>query len=247
MRLGLISDIHGNELALDACLAAAQGLGVDRLVFLGDLVGYGADPEAVTQRVAALASQGALVIKGNHDEAAVTGEVSGMNATAARAIAWTRPRLSDASKQFLSTLPMEQVLDDLLFVHAEASAPQRWIYVLDAATAMRSLIAVEARVTFCGHVHVPQLYCMTATAKVVAHYPSADVPVPLPAQRQWLAVAGACGQPRDGNPAAAFLTYDTSSRVLTFRRAPYDTEAASERVRAAGLPDQLAARLLSGH
>lgn len=247
MLLGVISDIHANELALEACLAAAEGLGVERLVFLGDLVGYGPDPEAVTQRVSDLAGQGALVIKGNHDEAAVTGEASGMNATAARAIAWTRPRLSDASQKFLSALPMEQALEDLLFVHSEASAPQRWIYVLDAATAMRSLIAVPARVTFCGHVHVPQLYCMTATAKVVAHQPVTDIGVPLPAQRQWLAVAGACGQPRDGNPAASFLTYDTGSRTLTFRRAAYDTEAAVERVRAAGLPEQLAMRLLSGH
>lgn len=247
MLLGVISDIHANELALAACLDAAAALGVERLVFLGDLVGYGPDPEAVTRRVAGLAAQGALVIKGNHDEAAVTGEVSGMNATAARAIAWTRPRLSDVSKQFLAGLPMEQAHDDLLFVHSEASAPQLWIYVLDAATAMRSLIAVPARVTFCGHVHVPQLYCMTATAKVVAHQPATDIGVPLPAQRQWLAVAGACGQPRDGNPAAAFFTYDTSSRMLTFRRAAYDTEAAAERVRAAGLPEQLAMRLLSGH
>lgn len=246
MLLGLISDIHANELALEACLAAAEALGVGRLVFLGDLVGYGADPEAVTQRVAALAAQGAIVIKGNHDEAAVTGEVSGMNATAARAIAWTRPRLSDASRNFLNALPLEQTLEDVLFVHSEASAAQRWIYVLDAATAMRSLIATEARVTFCGHVHVPQLYCMTATAKVVAHHPSANVAVPLAAQRQWLAVAGACGQPRDGNPAASFLTYDTGSRALTFRRAPYDNETASERVRAAGLPESLAMRLLSG-
>lgn len=246
MLLGLISDIHANELALEACLAGAGALGAERLVFLGDLVGYGPDPDAVTARVAALAAHGAIVIRGNHDQAAVSDGTFGMNATAARAIAWTRPRLSEASRNFLASLPMEHALDDLLFVHSEASAPQRWTYVLDAAAAMRSLIASEARVTFCGHVHVPQLYCMTATAKVVSHAPSTNAVVPLAAQRQWLAVAGACGQPRDGNPAAAFLTYDTQSRSLTFRRAAYDYEAAAERVRAAGLPEQLAARLLSG-
>lgn len=245
MLLGIISDVHANALALEACLAACTQLGVQRLIFLGDIIGYGADPEAVTQRVADLVGQGALCLMGNHD-AAATGARTSMNDAAAAAIEWTKPRLSEASRRFLGQLPMTAVFDDLLFVHAEASAPASWIYVTDAAAAMRSIMAVPQRVTFCGHVHRPQLYGLTATAKVVAHTPVTDAPVPLSPQRQWLAVAGAAGQPRDGNPAAAFLTYDTASRTLTFRRAAYDYEAASERVRAAGLPERLATRLLSG-
>ena len=245
MLLGIISDVHANALGLEACLAACAKLHVDRLIFLGDMVGYGPDPEAVTQRVAALAGQGALCLMGNHDAAAIGGRTS-MNDVAAAAIEWTKPRLSDGSQRFLAQLPLTAVLDDLLFVHADASSPASWNYVTDAAAAMRSLMAVPQRVTFCGHVHRPQLYGLTATAKVVSHTPVTDVPVPLSPQRQWLAVAGAAGQPRDGNPAAAFLTYDTASRTLTFRRAAYDHEAASERVRAAGLPERLALRLLSG-
>ena len=245
MRLGIISDVHANQLALEACLEAGARLGVEHLVFLGDIVGYGPDPEAVTQRVMTLVASGALAIMGNHD-AAIAGGSSGMNEVAAAAIAWTRPRLSESSREFLAGLAMVAALDDVLLVHSEASAPARWFYVTDASAAMRSLIATPHRVTVCGHVHVPQLYCMTATAKVVTHRPATDVMIELSPQRQWLAVAGAAGQPRDGNPAASFLTYDTQSRALTWRRAPYHHEAAAERVRAAGLPERLASRLLSG-
>lgn len=245
MLLGIISDLHANGPALDACLAALDRLKVDRLVILGDIVGYGPDPEAVTQRVAGLVSQGAICLMGNHDAAAV-GAKSAMNDVASAAIAWTRPRLSEASRQFLAGLPMTATLDDILFVHADASNPAAWIYVVDAASAMQSLLAVKAQVTFCGHVHRPQVYCLTATAKVIAHTPVANTAVPLSPQRQWLAVAGAVGQPRDGNPAASFMTYDTAARELTFHRATYDYEATAQRVRDAGLPERLAERLIIG-
>ena len=245
MQLGIVSDVHANALALEACLAALESLAVDRLVFLGDIVGYGPDPEAVTQRVADLASLGAICLMGNHDAAAL-GQKSSMHDVAAAAIAWTAPRLSESSRRFLSALPMTAVLEDVFFVHADASKPEGWIYVLDALAAMQSIMAVPQRVTFCGHVHRPRLYCLTATAKVIAHTPVTDIPVPLSPQRHWLAVAGSVGQPRDGNPAASFLTYDTASRDLTYRRASYDYEATARRIRDAGLPEQLAQRLSSG-
>lgn len=245
MLLGIISDLHANELALEASLAALERLKVDRLAVLGDIVGYGPDPEAVTQRVAGLVSQGAICLMGNHDAAAV-GARSAMNDVATAAIAWTRPRLSESSRQFLSGLPMTASLDDLLLVHAEASNPAGWTYVVDAATAMQSLLAVRARVTFCGHVHRPQVYCLTATAKVIAHTPVTGTAVPLSPQRQWLAVAGAVGQPRDGNPAASFMSYDTLTRELTYHRATYDYDATAQRIRDAGLPERLAERLIIG-
>jgi predicted phosphodiesterase len=245
MLLGIISDLHANELALDAVLAACRSLDVERLVILGDIVGYGPDPETVTRQAKELVDQGALIVLGNHD-AAISGSTSGMNQQAAEAIAWTRTQLSDDGKAFLAKLPLTARLDTIAFVHAEASAPERFHYVTDTQAAMKSLMATRDQLTFCGHVHVPQLYCLTATAKVIAHAPVTGAPMPLAPQRQWLAVAGSVGQPRDGNPAASFLTYDTSSRTLTYRRAPYDWEAAAARVRAAGLPDRLAERLITG-
>lgn len=245
MRLGIISDVHANAPALEVCLAALERLDAERIIILGDVVGYGPDPESVTQRVAGLVSQGAICLMGNHDAAAVGARAS-MNGTAAAAIAWTKPRLSDGSRHFLASLPLMAELEDVLFVHADASNPAGWNYVLDAATAMQSLLAVKARVTFVGHVHRPQVYCLTATAKVIAHTPVTSTAVPLSPQRQWLAVAGAVGQPRDGNPAAAFMTYDTAARELTFHRATYDYEATAQRVRDAGLPERLAERLITG-
>ena len=169
-----------------------------------------------------------------------------MSAAAAQAIAWTRNQLSEASQSFLATLPLEVRSGDILFVHADASDPGAWHYVADAEMARASLSGCLAQVTFCGHVHVPALYCLSATAKMIAHTPAVGVAIPLLSHRKWLAVIGSVGQPRDGNPAAAFAIYDTAARELTFRRAPYDVEAAAARLRATGLPESLAVRLLQG-
>jgi diadenosine tetraphosphatase ApaH/serine/threonine PP2A family protein phosphatase len=245
MRIALISDIHSNMPALEACLLAAARLEAGSLAFLGDFVGYGPDPEAVINRVRPLAEAGAIAVLGNHD-LAVLKPTRDMNSTAAQAVAWTRTQLSEASASFLAGLPFEVRLDDLLFVHADASDPAAWHYVTDAEAARASLSRCPARVTFCGHVHVPAVYCLSATDKIITHRPVEGVATPLLAQRKWLAVLGSAGQPRDGNPAASFAIYDTAARTLTYHRAPYDVEAVSQRIRALGLPDSLADRLLKG-
>lgn len=245
MRIALISDIHANLPALEACLAAAERLDADTLAFLGDFVGYGPDPEAVIERVRPLAEAGAIAVLGNHD-LAVLKPSKDMNATAAQAIAWTRKELSEASKSFLAGLPFEVRSGDMLFVHSDASDPTAWHYVTDAETARASLAGCAATVTFCGHVHVPAVYCLSATGKMITHVPAQGVETPLLAQRKWLAVLGSAGQPRDGNPAASFAIYDTTARTLTYHRAPYDVEGVSQRIREKGLPESLADRLLRG-
>ena len=245
MRIALISDIHANLPALEACLAAAARLGADRLAFLGDFVGYGPDPEAVIQRVRPLVEDGAIAVLGNHDIAMLK-PTKGMNPTAAQVIAWTREQLGAESTSFLAGLPFEVRSGDLLFVHADASDPASWNYVTDAEMARISMSGCSATVTFCGHVHVPAVYCLSATGKVISHTPGQGVALPLLAQRKWLAVLGSAGQPRDGNPAASFAVYDTDARTLTYHRAPYDVESVAQRIRALGLPDSLADRLLKG-
>ena len=245
MRIALISDIHANLPALEACLRAAERLEADKLAFLGDFVGYGPDPEAVIERVRPLTEAGAIAVLGNHD-LAVLKPTKDMNATAAQAIAWTRTQVSEASKSFLAGLPFEVRSGDMLFVHSDASDPPAWHYVTDAETARASLTGCTATVTFCGHVHVPALYCLSATGKMIAHVPAQGVETPLLAQRKWLAVLGSAGQPRDGNPAASFAIYDTAARTLTYHRAPYDVESVSQRILEKGLPDSLAERLLRG-
>jgi predicted phosphodiesterase len=245
MRIALISDIHANLPALEACLAAAEKLEAGRLAFLGDFVGYGPDPEAVIGRVRPLVEAGAIAVLGNHDFA-VLKPSKGMNSTAAQAIEWTRKQLSESAKSFLAGLPFEVRSGDLLFVHSDASDPAAWHYVTDAEAARASLAACPALVTFCGHVHVPAVYCLSATGKMISHAPVQGVAMPLSAQRKWLAVIGSAGQPRDGNPSASFAVYDTDTRMLTYCRAPYDAESVSQRIRALGLPDSLAERLLKG-
>jgi len=245
MIVALIADVHANLLALEACLAAARTAGADHLVFLGDLVGYGAEPEEVVARVSGLAEAGAIVIRGNHDEAALR-PLPGMNPVAQQAIEWTRGRLSGAAKSFLDALPLAHESDGILYVHADATAPARWIYVTDAETARGSIEATAARVTFCGHVHVPRLYCRVAAGQIVQHTPRTEMEIPLSNSLRWLAVIGSAGQPRDGNPAAAFALYHPQRRSLTYCRAAYDVEAAAAGVRRAGLPEALAMRLLAG-
>jgi predicted phosphodiesterase len=245
MRIALISDIHANLPALEACLAAAERLHARRFAFLGDFVGYGPDPEAVINRVKPLAEAGAIAVLGNHD-LAVLKPSRDMNSSAAEAIAWTRTQLSADAASFLAGLPFEVRSGDMLFVHADASDPAAWHYVTDAETARASLTDCAATVTFCGHVHVPAVYCLSSLGKMISHRPVEDVAIPFPPQRKWLAVIGSAGQPRDGNPAASFAIYDTDERTLTYHRAPYDAEAVSQRMRALGLPDQLAERLLRG-
>ncbi len=245
MRIAILSDIHANREAFEACLTDAARQGAQRFVLLGDLVGYGADPGWVLSRAQEMAAQGAVLIRGNHDEAAADVH-NGMTANAAAAMDWTRSVLTEAERDFLHLLPMEVAEEDRLYVHADASAPTRWLYVRDAEEARRSLEGTAARVVISGHVHVPAIFGLTASAQLVIFRPVAEAPVPLTRPRRWLAVVGSVGQPRDGNPAAAWSLLETEAQTLTIHRVPYDIDAAAAKIRAAGLPEALAARLHHG-
>ncbi|MCF3641096.1 metallophosphoesterase family protein [Rhizobium sp. TRM95111] len=246
MLTAILSDIHANREAFEAVLAAAEAAGAERYVLLGDIVGYGADPEWCVQRAQALQDDGATVLRGNHDAAVGNPSVS-MNAAAALALEWTRRQLCPRSRAYLAALPLDARNGEILYVHAEARAPEAWNYVLDGHDARRHLAACDARVSVCGHVHKPALYCMGADDRVKRFTPSGAMPVPLLAQRRWLAVAGSVGQPRDGNPAAAYCLHDERANTLAFRRTAYDVETAAAKIRAAGLPAALADRLFEGH
>ena len=245
MLIALLSDIHGNREALTACLEHGRSAGVDRYVFLGDYVGYGADPGFVVDAIQAQVAQGALAVRGNHDEAIETG-TNRMNASAARAIVWTRRQLSEAQRAFLRTLPISESEADRLYVHANVDAPAAWGYVTDLYSASRSLIALRAHIAFCGHVHVPALYHMSPTGKIAGVDPVGGIEIPLSQHQRWLAVLGAVGQPRDGNPAACYAIFDDARDVLTYVRVPYDLDSAAQKIRAAGLPTRLADRLYDG-
>ena len=245
MRLAFFADIHANRQAFAACLDAARARGADRFIFLGDYVGYGADPEWSVDTVMDLVGQGALAVRGNHDNA-VSASAESMNAEAQAAIEWTRGRLSAPERTFLAELPLTLEEDGRLYVHSEASQPAKWHYVRSTADAGRSLIATDAHITFCGHIHRPALYSMSATGKMTSFVPVSGVAVQLLPGRRWLAVLGAVGQPRDGDPAACFAMFDTDRGEITYCRVPYDVDAAAQRIRDNRLPSLLADRLYVG-
>lgn len=245
MLCALMSDIHGNREAFEACLQHAETRNIGRYVFLGDYVGYGADPEWVVNKVMSFVDGGAIAVVGNHDRAISDHSIS-MNRNAELAIEWTRTQLSNRSTKFLDLLPMTIEESAYLYVHGDASAPARFNYVTDSDTARRSLHANHAHVTFCGHVHMPAIYALSSLEKLISFQPIPNVAIPILKQRRWLAVVGSVGQPRDGHTAASYSTFDDQTSEITYHRVPYDIETAASKIRTAGLPHNLADRLFRG-
>lgn len=245
MPIALFADVHSNLEALDACLAHARSRGADEFAFLGDLVGYGADPGAVIDIVADHSSRGAVVVKGNHD-AAIAGGKSYLNDAARAAIAWSRETISPRQRAFLEALPLCVRKGPVCFVHASAASPERWDYIDSPGAAERSAQAAATPYTFCGHVHEQMLYAQGSAQRMVAFRPQAAVAIPVGAHRAWLAIVGSAGQPRDGNPAACYAMADLGRNTVTFHRVAYDHFAAARKIRAAGLPEILAYRLERG-
>ena len=245
MLTALFTDIHGNREALDACLADAERMAPDRYVFLGDYVGYGADPGYVVDLVQDYVRGGAIALRGNHDDAVVASGIR-MNDMARAAIAWTRGQLDDRQRRFLVGLPLTHQEGDRLFVHANAVAPERWGYVTDRLEAARSLAATRCHSVFCGHLHVPGVYYIGSNGLLGEFAPVAGTPIPLVPERRWLAVLGAVGQPRDRIPAACYALLDDAKNELTYLRVAYDVATAAAKILDAGLPPPLAARLVKG-
>lgn len=245
VRTAIITDIHGNREALESVLADMEQRAVDRVVCLGDIVGYGPDPGWCVDRMMALAQAGAVIVKGNHDEA-VANPSAAMNITARRAIDWTRPLLSDAQKGFLAGLPLTHRAGDVLYVHASANSPQDWIYVTDTSRAAGSFSVSDARVILVGHRHVPDLMSRSIDGRITQQRHVVGRPMPLLRTRRWLAVIGAVGQPRDGVAKAGYAILDEAANELSFLRVGYDVAKTVAKLRAAGLPESLAVRLTWG-
>ena len=250
MKLALLSDLHANARALEACLTHAQAQGANQWALLGDLVGYGPEPEAVVAQCQRMAEAGATVLRGNHDAMAVTPPVpaSRQGEFTAR---WTHERLSEADRQWLASLPLTLRLESVMVVHASVNEPEQWRYVEDEGSAARSLQAAtdqypEVRFVMGGHVHHQTLYYRGQGGQLMRFTPVPGVPIPVPAHRRWIATVGSVGQPRDGDTRAGYALLDLDRHQLTFWRVRYDHVAAAHAVRAAGLDEALARRLESG-
>ena len=244
MWIGLFSDIHANREALEASFDHARRAGIGRFIFLGDYVGYGADPGFAVDTVMREVEGGAVALLGNHDAAIASGTAR-MNYIAAEAIEWTRPKLNATQREFLAQLPLTFEEGNRLFVHASAYAPERWDYI----TALKRLAQLPGDARRRRH----SAATCTCRSSIIDRQPeSSRVParaggeIPLLAHRRWLAVIGSVGQPRDHNPAACYGALDTERNVLIYVRVPYDNETAARKVREAGLPQILSHRLIEG-
>jgi len=242
MTILLLSDIHANIEALEAVLQ--QATGHDTVWFLGDIVGYGPDPQACVDRLRDLQPEHWLA--GNHDWAAVGRmDVAEFNPEARRAAHWTRRSLDAPARDWLwGREPLAAAGEPpALLVHGSPRHPI-WEYVLDASVAMDSFAHFEQRIAFFGHTHVPTLYEERVDG-ALRHPVEEGTPVDL-ASGRWLVNPGSVGQPRDGDPRASYAVYDPVALSVTFHRVPYPVAATQDKIVKAGLPGRLAQRLSFG-
>lgn len=246
MLTAILTDIHANRQALSACLLHAEQHHAKRYAFLGDLVGYGADPGWVLDTVAGYVERGAIAVMGNHDHAVLTEPRERMHDEAREVIDWTRQQITEAQRNFLAKLPMQVSENGIFYVHASAHHPEQWTYVNGVSEAVKSLNASASQVIFSGHVHMPALYRISEDGKAGAQIPTPGKINLLRSQHQYLSLPGSVGQPRDGNPQACYALYDQDNRELTYYRVAYDISGAARKVIEVGLPIVFAMRLVEG-
>ena len=250
MRVLLISDIHSNLEALEACLAAAPPH--DMAVNLGDIVGYGASPNEVIERSRAL---GHIFVRGNHDKAASGAmDLRDFNPIAGLAALWTRDQLTPQNLKWLLGLPHGPIqtgeLPGIQFVHGSPVDEDE--YVVTLRDAIEPLLTSVTPLTFFGHTHLQGSFCSN---NVASDYfrpqyntvgQSEAMEVPLKEGMRYMVNPGSVGQPRDGDWRAAFAVFDSDARIVTFCRVPYNLKQAQDRIIAANLPQRLATRLAAG-
>lgn len=239
MRIAVISDVHANLRALDAVLAHVGS--VDAVWHLGDIVGYGPEPDAVVDR---LAEAGAIGVRGNHDSAACGGsEIDWFNPEARAAMEWTRRAISPATVAWLTALPDRRQEADFTLVHGSPLDPL-WEYVTTAAAARDSLAAISTAHGLNGHTHVPIAFSLDGD-RLGRIAPTAAPATALDGHRLLLN-PGSVGQPRDGDPRASYLVLDLAARRAHWARVAYDIDAVRAQMRSAGLPLRLSERLRHG-
>jgi predicted phosphodiesterase len=242
MRVAICTDIHGNRHAFEAVIAAAEADGCEELWCLGDLVGYGAEPDAC---VALAAERCAICLAGNHDLAVIGRlDLDEFSRGAALAARWTQEVIDDDTREFLAGLEPSGTAEGIGLFHASPRDPI-WEYVLSGLTAELCFDATDFRVSLIGHSHVALSFHRPdgEPASGTTRREGSELDL---ATGEWLVNPGSTGQPRDGDPRAAWLTLDTTAKTAVYRRAEYDIAAAQAAIRAARLPESLAERLQYG-
>lgn len=242
MRVAIVSDIHGNRHAFEAVLDAIDDSGCEEMWCLGDLVGYGAEPDACVELARRHA---AICLAGNHD-LGVTGALplEQFSRGAALAAQWTRDTIARDTRQFLESLEPSNLDEAVGLYHASPRDPV-WEYVLSPLQAEMCMDVQTHRVSLIGHSHVALSFSRRAGAAATGETRTADQELDL-GQGEWLINPGSVGQPRDGDPRSAWLELDFDQAIAVYRRIDYDIAGAAAAIRAAHLPDSLADRLAYG-
>ena len=246
MRYLILSDIHANLDALEAVIQTVDRGSWDRVVVLGDLVGYGGAPNAVIDRIRDL--NPVAIIRGNHDKASCGIEDgSNFNHVARVAAMWTGDTLTPENRDYLRSLPAGPLVIDEYVEICHGSPFDEDHYIFDADDARRALEAGTRQLCLFGHTHLPVVFRRAGNA-YDGFVPEGDAEIRLPLEDgvRYVVNPGSVGQPRDGDPRAAFAIYDSETRILTLRRVPYAVDAAQRRILGAGLPASLANRLSVG-
>ena len=243
MRYLILSDIHANLEALEGVLAV--GVVADATLVLGDMVGYGADPNAVIERVRELPN--ATFIRGNHDKVGAGIEsVRSFNHLARHAIEWTAAVLTPEHRRWLADLPKGPLVVDHTVEICHGSPFDEDVYIFDDLDAQRALVTSRRPLCLFGHTHLPAAFRVDGEFEAVPLKRDVWFELPLEPDVKYLVNCGAVGQPRDGDWRAAFGVFDTTTNVLTLRRVPYDVATAQAKIIRAGLPEVLAQRLAVG-
>ncbi len=239
MRYCILGDIHANWEALAAVLEDARGKEIDQFVCVGDVVGYNANPVECLQ---VLQKLDAVIVKGNHDAYCSTEDaLIGFHPLAAEVVKWTRKRLNDEQRDFLAELPMSKRLENFTIVHSTLDMPEKWGYVFDTLEAESNFTYQRSAVCFFGHTHVPLAFEKGTDIKYGLYKK-----IKITLGKKYFINVGSVGQPRDGNPDAAYVIYDSNRKVVELFRIPYDIRSTQARILDAGLPERLAMRLKEG-
>ncbi len=242
MRYSIVSDIHGNLEAFEAVLHDPAFSAADRIVCLGDIVGYGANPQ---ECIDLLHDHDVICIAGNHDWAAAKQLDTAMfNAPARHALTWTADHLDAEHQRFLANLPLTWEEEFFMISHASPGTPDQWNYIVTRFDALWNFSTFRQPLCFVGHTHIPMIFTLNETGDVDER--RLPRTVSLQGRSKWIINVGSVGQPRDHNPAAAYGILDTKNKVFRLRRVTYDVKRAQIKILAAGLPLILAERIESG-
>jgi len=240
VRYGIISDIHGNLEALETVIKELKAARIDSIFCAGDIVGYGANPKTCLDMIRDLKT---VCVAGNHDWA-VSGKFNpaGFNEVALRAVEWTRGQLTSEDLTYINSLGLVHKENGLTMVHGTLSEPEHFHYMVYLTDAEETMNLMDGFVCFIGHTHAPQIIVQEENEVKCLN----ELKVNMDPERKYLVNVGSVGQPRDGNPKAAYCIYDSENRSAEIRRTAYDVAKAQNKIIGAGLPEVLAERLAVG-